>query len=475
MAWANITPRERLYKIMRADIDPLYFMTDPYFLGQKLWPKQIEIVTEFFRGGYRRFILVAGQRSSKTYIIGSLFAPYEAFKLLIKDYVKTYGLAKDSPVFITMVAASETQIEDTAFYHIRARMINSPFFSYYKPKYKTDSITFPSTKSNVIIRALASVSVTAAGRTNKAVFMDEVAGMRDTTGPMGGMKIYDKLDNSTTTFKSEGHTYIAGSPEAPKDVLMRLHARGLNDPGTLALKLPTWELNPDITRESLKHIEDEDPIRFWRDFGADPQSQEDVYYRNQNIIRFKDDQPNLLQRLLQDHVEVHPPQARYVMAGDPSLKHDAFGVCLAHRDMDVYVIDGVMRYNPIKQREIDPLQVGDDFLKVAEFFPVSDVAFDTWHYAETQARLQRRGILVHNHIVRKPEHDRVKELFYDRKLICPYNDVLETELKQLIVKSNTKVDHPKGGSKDIADALANVCWLLDQQEHNISLTSLQVI
>ena len=47
-------------------------------------------------------------------------------------------------------------------------------------------------------------------------------------------------------------------------------------------------------------------------------------------------------------------------------------------------------------------------------------------------------------------------------LQIPHDDVLLKELTQLKDIKGTRVDHPdvKGGSKDMADAVANLSWLL---------------
>ncbi len=66
-------------------------------------------------------------------------------------------------------------------------------------------------------------------------------------------------------------------------------------------------------------------------------------------------------------------------------------------------------------------------------------------------------------MVKKEDHDRVKmRLYYKKIRICPF-EPLRQELQSLRIINAKKVDHPKGGSKDIADALANAVWALESK------------
>jgi hypothetical protein len=57
----------------------------------------------------------------------------------------------------------------------------------------------------------------------------------------------------------------------------------------------------------------------------------------------------------------------------------------------------------------------------------------------------------------KDEHDYLKELIYTENIDIYNSEVLLKELKGLDLISGKRVDHKRGGSKDIADAVAGVC------------------
>ena len=66
---------------------------------------------------------------------------------------------------------------------------------------------------------------------------------------------------------------------------------------------------------------------------------------------------------------------------------------------------------------------------------------------------------VSTHIVRKEDYDAWKEAAYQRKVRLPRYEPLVRELKGLQVVNERRVDHPRGGSKDVADAVVNCWWL----------------
>jgi len=112
--------------------------------------------------------------------------------------------------------------------------------------------------------------------------------------------------------------------------------------------------------------------------------------------------------------------------------------------------------------------VRDNILGVIKTFHPLYAAFDTWGFPETQEEIRRKGIPVETHVVNKENYDRVKELFFRDKLrICNYPFVLD-ELKGLRIYRGKKVDHPPGGSKDVADAMTNLVWALEETFGGIS-------
>lgn len=458
MMFLDGDPRKHLKEMLKAQLDPVYFCESPHFLNIKLFPKSKELIRKFYEGGYNEFILVAGMRSGKTTLL-SCFAAYETFLVLTIDYRRKYDLLPGSPIFGIMAAAKEEQARDTIFAAYKARIEHSPFFNSLDFYVRRDFVVFP--EHNFMVRAVCSSSATEVGRTCKFVCIDEMSRLEETAGKRSGLEVYRALTKSTRTFLDEGHRFICGSPQHTTDLLMQLYEQGKKNPKTLVAKYATWEYNPHISRESLADEFQRDPLAAMRDYGADPTSALDVFFRDKSILNYSG--RNVLMALW-DNAPVQPEPFDYVLAGDPALRHDAFGLALAHREGDTYIVDGVFRFKPTRKKEVDPFEVKDFILKIIDRFPVRAVVFDTWNFPEIQREISRRGVKVVNHIVRRPEYDRLKELAWDRKLILPDADYLRFELESLIITPSGKVDHPKGGSKDVADAVANAIWLLSTFE-----------
>ena len=465
--------------ILEASKNPAFFNSNDYFCGYGLYPKLEEIMAEFYtydRNGtplYNELDMVCGKKSGKT-TLASRICCYEAFDLLIRpDPAAYYGLEPETEIFIIGLAKSEEQAHDTIFSKIRTVMKRSPFFRSFNPKFYSLEIRFPTKNVNILCGCSSSGSMT--GRPVKAICFDEIAQFDETQSQRGAWQVYSLLSKDTHPFGFHGKRIVTTSPRHVNDIGMQLLARAKVHPRMLWVHEPTWKLNPTpiyaYDSPEMKAERDKDPLTFWRDFGAEPWSSIETYYREPDIITFEDGTRNALQMFFEEDILPPPASNQYVFSGDPAKKHDGFGMCLAQIQFTgktkegepegTIVADGLYRLTPTKKRELDPIFVKDRILSVVKTFPVRYAVFDTWNYPEAQEAIRRLGVPVENHLVSKSEHDSVKRRLYFEKLkLCPYT-TLKGELKNLKVINARKVDHPKGGHKDVADALANAVWALE--------------
>jgi hypothetical protein len=88
-------------------------------------------------------------------------------------------------------------------------------------------------------------------------------------------------------------------------------------------------------------------------------------------------------------------------------------------------------------------------------FDVAKVTFDRWQSIEMIQSLRAQGIASDFHSVKKSDYDTLMTSIYDTRLRGYWNEILvNEELLKLRLFSNNKIDHPSGGSKDMADSLA---------------------
>jgi len=452
---------------MRATIDIQYFIE--HILGINwLWPKQKEVLFEFYNPerSYQDLVLVAGMRSGKT-TVASIIACYEAFKLISCGApCKKYGLPKGTEIFIVNVSTSERQARDTVFAHIKARIDYSPWFKQQRYTEHFNEFVFHVQDGKVIIRSEHSNSASLAGKSIITVIFDELARFKDTGGNSSGEMVWDTLSRSVKTFGKDGKRISISSPIYVDDYQMQLFRWGQQTETVYARRLATWEMNPTITFESLASEFEKNPETAWRDYGAIPNAAIETYFKEPEKIDAVVDTgrsvvvENGLPQISIDNSHV------FTLAGDPALKNDAFGFALVHREGEKMFVDLAYRFSPsTERREVDAQQIKRFVVSIAQQCRLNLFVTDTWQFPETIQAIEDQGVRVVQNHVGKQEYDYLKELIYGGpdKISLPNYPVLIQELKSLEITKGKKINHPRGGSKDVADAVANACWLEKQE------------
>jgi hypothetical protein len=105
--------------------------------------------------------------------------------------------------------------------------------------------------------------------------------------------------------------------------------------------------------------------------------------------------------------------------------------------------------------EINFASVRQMIVDLCRKFDVAKVTFDRWQSIEMIQSLRAQGIASDFHSVKKSDYDTLMTSIYDTRLRGYWNEILvNEELLKLRLFSNNKIDHPSGGSKDMADSLA---------------------
>jgi hypothetical protein len=178
---------------------------------------------------------------------------------------------------------------------------------------------------------------------------------------------------------------------------------------------------------------------------------------------------------------INPQAPRHVHI-DPSYKNDALGFCMAHisgwKDVirrseqgqymeraPIYVVDLVLQVTPPPGEEI----ILGDIRRIiyelhAHGYMITHVSLDSFQSRDTLQQLQQKGYsadLVSVDTSMEP-YETLKTALYENRLFVYEYPPLVKELQQLERDAvRRKVDHPPKGSKDVADALAGVCYTLN--------------
>lgn len=479
---------------LRKNVDVIVFSEDPAYLNFRLNPMQKLILKAFYgvkltdeeramleqlaKEGkttweegqkYRELVVVAGMKGGKT-ILASVIACYEEFSLYcLGEPWEKYGFPEGEKIYIINVATSGAQAEDTIYAQTLARIKHSPFYNDFRP-YEEIGKTVSFKDNGVKIRCGHSNSASIVGKLAKLVLFDELARFKDKGGKSSAEAVYTALTRSVEPFGEDGKIVDISSPMWEKDKIMSLYRVSKEIPNMLGFWLATWVMNPKITKESLKWEFKKNPEAAQRDFGADPSKPKEAYYRIPSRVeamfekckehpspidskgRLKDDfQPN--------------PEFDYYLHGDPAARNDAFGLSLAHRLGDRVIIDLAHGFEAVGGGEIDVEEIKNIILElIKRGFKIKKATFDTWGAVVVWQALKAKGISPENLYVLKEQHDELKLAIYQDYLEGHFPGKLRDEIKALLLLRGMKVDHPAGGSKDIADAVAAVTWQCMQEE-----------
>jgi len=501
----NIT---KALKMIRKDLNPIQFcdlyLPAKLLIGQRIVIKAFysipfddfekKIIKDWKDKGwttwepkqrYKELVVVCGMKGSKTTLASFIvqIEEYELFK--IGDIPKHYGFTPGEETWILNVATDKTQAKDTIFAKTKASILRSSYFKRRDPYQLGNSFLFQDT--NVRIISGHSNSASLVGKTCKLVLLDELDRFKGTGGKYSADAVYDALDSSTDPFDEEGHIVSISSLVKEKGKVSELYLKSRNISNMLGFWLPEWEMRRekykmywDSGREyyffyqnlkiPIEHKAkfDKNPGGFLRDKGSVIGYTKGKYYRMPWKIKecfeqahnegYKNPETSRGQ-FIDDFKQTDGH--RYYMHGDPSLNHDSYGIALGHKDGDNIIIDLMHRIFPQgSNAEIDDDEVKKYMDDILLCFPgVELITYDTWAAQSVRQSLQKKGKIVENLYIKKPQHDLLKEITYSKKLKCYRHEKLEEEMRSL-EQDGDSIDHPdeEGASKDCADAVAGVVW-----------------
>ncbi len=477
---------------MKWTADPVLFCESKYGLNVDLWKNgmcdheilgQDEIISEFYNpkatfvrngivekyGPYKELWHIAGMRSSKTWMEGT-FGAIDTMMFMEIDHRKKYRIAPSSPVFGLCVASKEQQAIDTNFAQYIARLNDSPYF---REQIDSGDIRIQSKAVHIprhkfIVRAVSSAVAGEVGKTIKFLLVDEVDSFEGHGEDRSGLEMYRRLTKGTMTFKNDGHSFFCGSPWFADSMSMERIEKAKTDAKLLVYHKPTWELNPSFTYADFEYAFKDDPTGALRDWAADPQAGNEVYFRDFERIVWDAEKPNLLQ-LFKDGEKIQHliGNYNYCFTGDPAGPksiYNGFGMALGHRESNVFHIDGILRYQNKIGMEIDPVELTKFMVDIMKVVPVRSAVFDTWNYPVAQKKISNLGIEVKHLVLRLPEYQVFKEAAYTGLTKMVYYKPCVDEIKRVLKTPGGRIDHPRRGSKDVIDAVVQCINEMTQWE-----------
>ena len=252
------------------------------------------------------------------------------------------------------------------------------------------------------------------------------------------------------------------------------HIGSYSVPKVFALKRPTWEINPTRKIEDFTVAFYSDPIDALGRFACMPPDAMDAFFKSREKVEraFSSLNPNLDdQNRFQEWFKPEEGKKYYVHV-DLAQKHDRCAVSMAHVDSwkkirvgsqtseaaPFIIVDAIRWWTPKSTESVNFTEVKEYILSLKQRgFDVKMVTFDRWNSHDMMQQLKASGMNCEILSVAKRHYEDMALVVMEERLFGPRNTILIDELLQLrIVKD--KIDHPRKGSKDLADATCGAIY-----------------
>jgi hypothetical protein len=385
-----------------------------------------------------------------------------------------YGL-RNTVLHGTFVAADLKQVSETTWGMTSNEIRNSAwfkqYFEYLKDEGKRLGTSLYQHKSDFLWLA------------NKRILLSYRAGnkrgLRGTTRIIGavdelglfesskqallsGPEIYTSLSNQLQTIRSNAavrwsqgafnlpsaYMFSVSSPMEEDDPIMSLAANSKQDPQCYIFHLPTWEINPNITLESMKAKMEKDPVATMRDFGAQPSTGRSTFISNPEIIEavINDQRVTSLSYYSEVFEEIVKERSFYyvrpklqdcspldrtrpfVLACDAGEVNNSYAMALMGLSPEGYsVVYGLIQ---IKPRAYNQKLASVHFPSAENFIsdlsrhlPLEMVLFDRWNSTDTVQRLRSKQIEALRYSLKYQDFKDLKLAIQDKHVDLPKPEV----------------------------------------------------
>ncbi|MEN6545550.1 MAG: hypothetical protein ABFE07_05860 [Armatimonadia bacterium] len=490
------------------------FVREAEYLGlgdDGAYPVILRSLSKIFRGRYQEAVLCWGIGSGKSFLC-SLALTYMLYRTLcLRDPQEYYGLAQGSQISLVTVGPTARIAEKVVFGEVRELVRRSPWFT---ERYPADgrvrkelhfakSVTvLPGNSSELFPLGL---NVLCATMDEASFFVETADGTRE-----AAEEVYLALQRRVKSrFGSKGLVLIASSPRHAEDFIMRKVAEGDEDPTLFASRKATWEVKPrgkfcgKVFEQGGLTV----PVEYAGEFKKNPQkARRDLAALPGTAFQpfFVDMEPMLAAcgktdgtarrgtaetggpRSAPTVVKTaggprstptlqHPFEANGALASwfkpndrearfihvDLGLRRDACGIAVAkvqeYAELPVVTVELMLQIKAPPDGEVDFGQVRELILALRRRgFPIGQVSYDGWQSADSQQILRRQGLKVATVSVDSTlaGYETLKEVANEGRLRMYEYEPFLRECRRLELVRGTKVDHPPGGSKDVADAVA---------------------
>jgi hypothetical protein len=460
-------------------------------------------------------ILQLGKGSGKDFT-STVGCAYLVYKLLcLKDPAKYFGKPSGDAIDLINVAINAQQAKNVFFKGFKTKIESSPWFAgkFYA---KADSIEF---NKSITVYSGHSERESHEGLNLILAVLDEISGFASEVGTGNEQgktaeNIYKAFRGSVDSrFPDLGKVALLSFPRyvgdfiskryedviAEKEVIEKKHTFIINPalpednpdntfeinwdedyiksykfPGVLAIKRPTWEVNPTRKIEDFKLSFFTDPGDALMRFACKPTYSSDAFFKQRDKLEKCMSLRNPIDNNKRFDSSFKPdPEKIYYIHADLAQKHDKCAVAIAHVDKwvnvqvlkdyeqisPVVIVDAVAWWEPKVEGPVNLSDVKNWIINLRrQGFNIGMVTFDRWQSFDIQQELKSVGIRTDTVSVAKKHYEDFAMLVYEERVAMPLIPLLLEEMGELKIINDKKVDHPRKKSKDLADAVCGAVF-----------------
>jgi len=460
-------------------------------------------------------ILQLGKGSGKDFV-STVACAYIVYKLLcLKDPARYYGKPSGDAIDIINVAINAQQAKNVFFKGFKTKIEKSPWFAG-KYNAKADSVEFDKA---ITVYSGHSERESHEGLNLLLAVLDEISGFASEVGTGNEQgktaeNIYKAFRGSVDSrFPDLGKVVLLSFPRYPgdfiskryedviaeKETIEKKHLFIMNEdlphndpnnqfeiaweedtilsykvPKVLALKKTTWEVNPTRKIDDFK-------LAFYTDLGdammrfaCTPTFASDAFFKQKDKLEKCMTLRNPVDNFRRFDESFKPnPEKIYYIHADLAQKHDKCAVAIAHVDKWVniqvikdyeqvapmVVVDAVAWWEPKSEGPVNLSEVKQWIINLRrQGFNIGVVSFDRWQSFDIQQELKAVGIKTDTVSVAKKHYEDLAMMIYEERVAIPRIPLLLEEMSELKIMKNTRVDHPRKKSKDLADAVCGAVF-----------------
>ena len=468
-----------------------------------------------WRNRKNEIVMQLGKGSGKDFM-STVACAYMVYQLLcLNDPAAYFGKPKGNSIDIINIAINAQQANVVFFKNFVTLIENAPWFAgKFDPK--GSQITF---SKNVTVYSGHSEREAFEGYNTLMVILDEISGFAiDSVSGNPNAKtadsIYDMYRASVTSrFDEVGKLLLLSFPRYKGDFIqtrydevvkekeeiwrqatVRLdpdvpfgnpdneilvewveeHIQSYSEPHVLALRRPSWSVNPKKTVQSYARDFHKNYVDALSRFACMPPESIDGFFKDKEKIeqafRFRNGVRE--DGTFEDWFTPNPDK-QYFIHVDLAKKVDNCAVTLAHVEKFTQsmfnnrigepqphiIVDAVRWWKPTAANNVDFADVRNYIVSLRQRgFNIQRVTFDRWQSEEMIDYLNDIGIRAEKLSVAIAHYTDLAMVVQESRIEGPDIPLLRKELLQLRVMPNGKLDHPRKGSKDLADATAGAVY-----------------